>query len=179
MRTGVRGVPSPHPIGERLPAVFLDDEFAQRFVAGLDDVLAPLLMTLDSFPAYLDPRLTPEDFLGWLARWVAYPLDEAWPVEMRRELVANAVQLHRWRGTRAALAWQIRMLTGAEPEVVDSGSCVWSENSGDPVPGAEDPEVTVRVRAAGPVDEVALRTAVAEQVPAHVRVVVEIAERAA
>lgn len=175
MRLGVPGLPTPHPIGERLPALFLDDDFTQRFVGGLDQVLAPLFLVLDSFPAYLDPRLTPEDFLTWLAGWVAFPLDDSWPVAMRRELVANAVELHRRRGTREALAWQLRLLTGGEVEVTDSGACRWSEESGEPVPGGEVPAVTVRVRDAGPaVDATALRAAVVEAVPAHVRVTVEI-----
>ena len=176
MRTGVPGLPTPLPIGERLPAVYLDDDFTQRFVAGLDEVLAPLFLTLDSFPAYLDPHLTPEDFLTWLAGWVAFPLDEAWPVEMHRELVANAVELHRRRGTREALAWQVRLLTGGEVEVSDTGMCRWSEQPGEPVPGEEVPRVTVRVRAEEPgsIDAAALRTAVVDAVPAHVRVTVEI-----
>jgi phage tail-like protein len=176
MRAGVPGLPTPHPIGERLPGVFLDDDFSQRFVSGLDEVLAPLFLTLDSFPAYLDPKLTPEDFLGWLSQWVAFPLDESWPVELRRELVSNAVGLHRKRGTLEALKRQVELLTGGQVEVADSGSTRWSEQAGEEIPGPDAPEVTVRVRAPGDrsVDATALRTAVVEAVPAHVRVTVEI-----
>lgn len=178
MRAGLRGLSTPHPIGERLPAVYLDDDFTQRFVAALDEVLAPMLLTLDSFPAYLDPRLTPEDFLTWLAGWVAFTLDESWPVPKRRELVAHAVELHRRRGTRKGLAWQVELITGGEVEVVDSGSCGWTDRPGEPVPGADSPRVTVRVRPdrADAVDPVQLRAAVAEMVPAHVRVDVEIVD---
>lgn len=32
------GLPSRHPIGEQLPALYADDAFAQRFTAGLDTV---------------------------------------------------------------------------------------------------------------------------------------------
>ena len=46
----------PAPIGEQLPALYADDDFAQRFTAGLDTVLAPVFSTLDNLPAYLDPR---------------------------------------------------------------------------------------------------------------------------
>lgn len=178
MRTSLHHQATPHPIGERLPAVYLDDDFTQRFVAALDEVLAPVLLTLDSFPAYLDPRLAPEDFLGWLAGWVAFPVDDGWPVQMRRDLVANAVELHRRRGTAEALAWQVRLLTGAEIEVVDSGACTWSNRPGESVPGAEQPRVGVRVRvpAGGEVDVAQLRTVVVEMVPAHVYVDVELVD---
>lgn len=174
--TGIANLPTPHPIGERLPAVYLDDDFTQRFVAALDEVLAPVFLTLDSFPAYLDPRLAPEDFLPWLAGWVALTIDEGWAVQRRRELVAHAVELHRWRGTRRGLAAHVRLLTGGEVDIVDSGRCEWTDRPGEPVPGSGPPRVAVRVRVADPeaVDVAHLRAAVTEAVPAHVRVSVEI-----
>ncbi|MEV6635670.1 phage tail protein [Actinoplanes sp. NPDC051470] len=176
MRLGTPGVPTPHPIGERLPAVYHEDEFTQRFTSGLDDVLAPLFLTLDSFPSYLDPRLAPPDFLAWLSQWVAFPLDDAWPMAKKRELVANAVYLHGRRGTTNALEWQVRLLTGGEVEITDSGVCRSSEQPGEDVPGDEPPWVTVKVRVADPatVDAARLRSAVVDAVPAHVRVTLEI-----
>ncbi|MGW2874684.1 hypothetical protein ACWDCZ_41715, partial [Kitasatospora sp. NPDC001225] len=66
-RAAVPGLPSPHPIGELLPALFAEDDFAQRFTAGLDTVLAPVFATLDNLPAYFQPGLAPADFLDWLA----------------------------------------------------------------------------------------------------------------
>jgi phage tail-like protein len=176
MRTGVPGLPTPHPIGERLPAVYLDDDFTQRFAAAFDDVLAPVFATLDSFAAYLDPLLTPADFLTWLAGWVAFAVDEAWPVGQRRELVTHAVELHRWRGTRRGLASHVRLLTGGEVEIVDSGRCGWSEQPGAPVPGSGPAQVVVRVRVPDPasVDLPHLRAAITEIVPAHVRATVEV-----
>ena len=67
MRGAVPGLPTPHPIGLALPALYLDDGFTQRFTAGLDEVLAPVLLTLDCLDAYLDLELAPPDFLDWLA----------------------------------------------------------------------------------------------------------------
>ena len=45
-----------------LPAVFADDDLAQRFVGGLDDVLAPILNVLDCLDSYFTPALAPVDF---------------------------------------------------------------------------------------------------------------------
>src|SRR5215468_4745376 len=94
---------SPHPLREQLPAVYLDDDFTVRFTYAFDEVLAPLFATLDCLSAYLDPRLAPDDFVTWLAGWVAFPVDEGWTLAQRRELVARAVELHRWRGTPRGL----------------------------------------------------------------------------
>ncbi|MGW2847530.1 hypothetical protein ACWC5G_21895, partial [Streptomyces sp. NPDC001274] len=67
-RAAVPGLPSRYPIGGLLPALYADDDLAQRFTAGLDTVLAPVLSTLDNLPAYFDPALAPADFLPWLPR---------------------------------------------------------------------------------------------------------------
>lgn len=175
-RTGVPALPTAQPIGLRLPAVYLDDEFTQRFTEAFDDVLAPVLATLDSFTAYLDPALAPDDFLEWLAGWVALSVDEGWTEAQRRVLVAYAVDLHRWRGTRRGLTAHVRMLTGGDVEVLDSGVSAWSDRPGAEVPGTGPPQAVVRVRVADPstVDAGRLRAAVVDAVPAHVAVTVEV-----
>ncbi|SCG00768.1 phage tail protein, P2 protein I family [Streptomyces sp. Ncost-T6T-2b] len=120
-RAAVPGLPSRYPIGELLPALYADDDLAQRFTAGLDTVLAPVLSTLDNLPAYVDPALAPADFLPWLASWVGVEADPAWPVELRRAVVAHAVELHRWRGTRRGLVERLRLVCGVHAEVRDGG----------------------------------------------------------
>lgn len=143
-RAAVPGLPSPHPIGELLPALFADDDFAQRFTAGLDTVLAPVFSTLDNLPAYLQPRLAPPDFLDWLASWVAVETDPAWPLDVRRAVVARAVELHRWRGTRRGLAERLRLVLGAGAEIVDGGGAAWSTGAGAALPPAPSGELLVR-----------------------------------
>ncbi len=93
MRGLVPGLLSPHPIGDRLPALYQDDDLVQRFAAGLDDVLAPVLATLDSSEAYIDPRLAPLDFVVWLSQWVGVELDGTWAPARQRALVARAAEL--------------------------------------------------------------------------------------
>ena len=176
MRTGIHGLPTPHPIADHLPAVYLDDDFTQRFTVALDEVLAPVFATLDGLPGYLDPRLSPPDFLDWLAGWVALEVDESWTQRQRRELVANAVELHRWRGTRRGLAAHVALLTGGAVEITDSGGCVSAGRPEGPLPGDGPARVLVRVRVADPenVDRQRLQAAVVASVPAHVAVTVEV-----
>ncbi|NEY36283.1 phage tail protein [Streptomyces sp. PRKS01-65] len=144
-RAAVPGLPSRYPIGGQLPALYAEDDLAQRFTAGLDTVLAPVFSTLDNLPAYLDPRLAPADFLAWLASWVGAADDPAWPVEVRREAVVRAVELHRWRGTRRGLVEALGLALGAHAEVTGDGGARWSAAPGAELPPAPAAEVLVRV----------------------------------
>ncbi|MEV3938384.1 phage tail protein [Glycomyces sp. NPDC049804] len=169
-RSAAPGLPTPHPIADQLPGVLAEDDFTRRFTQALDEVLAPVQLTLDGFVAYLDPALAPPDFLDWLAGWVALPVQEQWTVDQRRVLVAHAVELHRWRGTRHGLATHLRLLTGGRVEVADTGGTIASVQSTDPAGAPVSPHVTITVAVPEPslVDESRLRSAAAEHVPAHV-----------
>ncbi|MFE7426130.1 phage tail protein [Streptomyces sp. NPDC057545] len=170
MRTGVTGLPTPHPLIEQLPAVYLDEDFLRRFLAALDDVLAPVLLAIDNLPAHLDPRSAPEDFLSWLAQWVAVDPHEDQPVERRRGAVRGAVERHSRRGTRRGLAEAVFLETGIEPDIVESGGTAWSPTPHTRFPGGPRPWVTVRIRAERPepVDRVRLEELIRTEIPAHV-----------
>lgn len=176
MRNTVPGLASPHPIGEWLPALYQEDDFAQRFVGALDEVLAPVFAVLDSLDSYLDPWVAPADFVDMLAGWVALTVDEGWSVEQRRELVSRAVSLHRGRGTAQGLAVHIGVVTGGEVEIEESGGCVWSGEPGGWLPGSATPRLHVRVRVADPtaVDTRRLDALIAEVKPAHLPHTVEL-----
>ncbi|MBI4494449.1 MAG: phage tail protein I [Chloroflexi bacterium] len=103
-----------------LPAPYQADPFLGRFLKIFESVLAPIEGTLDTLPYYFDPHVTPEEFVPWLAYWVAQALDENWPLARRRDLVARAATLHRWRGTRYGLREYIRLFVGHEPLIVEN-----------------------------------------------------------
>ncbi|MBX9396370.1 phage tail protein [Streptomyces sp. TRM72054] len=168
-RAAVPGLPSRHPIGEQLPALYADDDFAQRFTAGLDTVLAPVFATLDNLTAYLDPRVTPTDFLAWLASWVGAADDPQWPVEQRREAVVRAVELHRWRGTRHGMVEALRLALGVHAEVTGDGGAVWSRTAGADLPPEPAAETLVRVWPGREqrVDPVRVREIVRAMCPVH------------
>jgi len=170
MRGLVPNLPTPHPTGERLPALFQEDPFALGVCAGVDEVLAPIFATLDSLDAYVDVQLSPEDFLSFLARWVGIDTDEGWPVERRRALVSRAVDIFRQRGTVNGLRAHVGLLTGGVVEIAETGGCSSSETSGGSLPGESEPRMTVRVRVDDPaaVDERALDRLIADAKPAHV-----------
>lgn len=169
-RAAVPGLPSRHPIGEQLPALYAEDDLAQRFTAGLDTVLAPVFTTLDNLPAYFDPRIAPADFVAWLASWVGGADDPRWPVARRREAVLRAMDLHRLRGTRRGLVEALRLVLGVHAEVVEDGGATWSTTAGSTPPPAPSGEVLVRVWPASddPVDPHRVRDLVRQMCPVHV-----------
>ncbi len=182
MRGTVAGLSSPHPLGGLMPAIFQDDNFTMRWTGALDEVLAPVPAVLDSIEAYFDPLLAPEDFLAWLAGWCGMTLDENWPLQRRRAVVAAAAELYRERGTPAGLRRHVELVTGGRVEVADSGSVTWSAAPGDPdVPdipaGSAGPSVTVRVSVRDPaeVNVRALDALIGAIKPAHVMHRLEVA----
>lgn len=170
MRGGLVGLASPHPLGPTLPAIYQDDDFAQRMLEAFDQVLAPIYSTLDNFDSYLDPRLAPEDFLAWLAGWVGMALDDSWDEARKREVVARAAELFRMRGTAAGLAGQVEIQTGGTVEIIENGATGWSVDPGGELPGSPEPLVVVRVTVSDPkaVDAGRLDALVAAAKPAHV-----------
>jgi phage tail-like protein len=162
--------------------LYHDNDLAQRFTGALDVVIAPVLATLDSSDAYVDPRLAPLDFVDWLAEWVGVELDASWPEDRQRALVAQAAGLFAWRGTVRGVTEAVAIYTGVEPEITETGGTAWSRSpppSGE-VPGSPAAALRVRVRVpageADTVDQARLDRLVAAAKPAHVAHLVEIVE---
>lgn len=176
MRGLIEGLPSPHPIGPTLPGLYQGEDFVQRLTSAFDESLAPICSVLDNLDAYLDPHLTPPDFLGWLAGWVGVSLDENWESERQRAMVSRTGTIYRRRGPVKGLAEQVAHYAGVDPEVVDSGGVSWSSVPGGRLPGRAEPSLTVRVRVANPasVDRERLDALVAENKPANVPHSVEV-----
>ncbi|WP_327220662.1 phage tail protein [Streptomyces cyaneofuscatus] len=176
-RAAVPGLPSRYPIGGLLPALYADDDLAQRFTAGLDTVLASVLSTLDNLPAYFDPALAPADFLPWLATWVGAGIDPDWPPELQRTVLARAVELHRWRGTRRGLVEHLRLCFGVHADVRDGGGVAWSSEPGTALPPPPTGELLVRVWPVAPgvtVDANRVQEVVTASCPVHLTCRVEI-----
>jgi phage tail-like protein len=167
---------SPRPLAEQLPAIYVEDFFAQLFATGLDVMFGPQLTVLDCLDAYFTPAVTSVDLLDWLGRWVGAELDGDEPVAIRREAIALAVTLHRRRGTAAGVAAAVRLATGVTPEIIESGGAAWSARPLGPFPGTTEPGLLVRVRVpdSALVNRSRLNAVVAAAAPAHLPYTVEV-----
>ncbi|WP_147373036.1 phage tail protein, partial [Calidithermus terrae] len=98
-----------------LPVIFHDGDFLGRFLQIFEGIWEPLEWRLDHLPMYFDPRTAPASMVNWLGSWLGLELDERWPEERRRRLVAEGMDLLRWRGTRYGLSRWIETCTGVAP----------------------------------------------------------------
>jgi len=129
----------PELLGRYVGEPLASDDFLRRFLGLLDPSLWPVIETLDSFAAYLDPFTSPPDFLAWLASWLDLALDETWTLERQRRLVASAVVLYRWRGTRRGIVEHLAAYLGSAPEVIDETGGVEIADEPPPMPDEVSP----------------------------------------
>lgn len=103
---------------DHLPAVFREDPFVGRFLLAFEAVLTGgvrfagsagvdavegLEQLIGRIADYLDPQTAPEEFLPWLAGWVALSLRADWDPDTKRGFIREIVPLYRQRGTLAGL----------------------------------------------------------------------------
>jgi phage tail-like protein len=156
------------------------DPFLRRLLAIFEPALWPVVETLDSFAAYLDPYTTSEEFLRWLASWLDLALDEKWESDRRRRLVASAVVMYRWRGTKRGMLEYLTAYLGTVPEVIDEAQRV--EVADEPLVGGEPIAPMFRVIVNGPAPEAELsrlRAIVELAKPAHAGYRIEVRTRRA
>ncbi|MBI1298822.1 hypothetical protein GC175_28140 [bacterium] len=106
-----------------LPSIFQERVDAERpsfldgFLLPFDQVLAALEALLVELDVKFSPAMTPaDDFLPWLASWVALVLDEEWDLDRRRRLLSEAVELYRWRGTGRGIKRYLEIYSGIKAQ---------------------------------------------------------------
>lgn len=161
-------LPSPYPLIDHLPAIFADSPFAVRWTAAFDDVLAPLINIIDCVHGYVDPLLTPEEFVPWLSSWFGVLLDESWPMTAQRAVVAEAVDLFRMRGTMAGLRRHLAVVVDGEVEVTESGGTSVSVRPRPDPPTDVEHWVRVVVRPRAALSEAAVAAVIRAAKPVHV-----------
>jgi len=111
--------------------------FVMRFLHAMEEVLDPIVATLDSLPAHLDADLAPEHALEGLASWLGVDEVESLPPDQRREAVRRAGELGRLRGTRAGLQLALSLFfPSISIRINDHGGVTVSENADDAPPPA-------------------------------------------
>jgi phage tail-like protein len=103
-----------------------ENEFVMRFLAALEEVLDPIIATLDSLPFQFDPAYARADMLDVLAAWLGAAVDESQSTAQRRQLVGQAADLGRMRGTVRGLETMLALSFPDLPlRVHDSGGVSW------------------------------------------------------
>jgi phage tail-like protein len=103
-----------------LPAVLQEDPFLGQFLLAFEAILSGVSLgdvstpigfetTLENIHIHFSATHTPEDFLHWLAGWVALSLRDDWEVKVKRNFIQQIIPLYRQRGTPAALSQMLKI----------------------------------------------------------------------
>jgi len=115
MDNGHRPQEEPSTYLRYLPAIYQDDPFLGRFLRIFEEITSPIQEMVNTLPERFDPRLAPRAMLERLASWVGAQSPTRLPEPGWRQLVVNALSLHRWRGTKRGLRLALEMATGRTP----------------------------------------------------------------
>ncbi len=121
-----------------LPAPLRQEAFLGNFLLAFEGLLTGLAahkapegieQKLERIHTWFDPvgedpvggAQAPDEFLPWLAGWVAVSLREEWTPEFKRQFIRRAVSLHRKRGTLAGLKELLELCLGNVPVHISEG----------------------------------------------------------
>jgi phage tail-like protein len=118
---------------QNLPAIFSEEPFLGRFLLAFEQVLTGLPgvtghepdpakgleETIAKISDLFDPLGTREEFLSWLASWVALSLRADWTPEQKRDFLAKIVPLYRRRGTKENVAELLGIYTIGTPVITE------------------------------------------------------------
>lgn len=95
-----------------LPDLYREVDFVGRLLKVFELAFEPDVRTLDGLWAYLNPRLAPQGMLPFLAHWVGWQISPDLSLDQQRELITQALEIYRWRGTRRGLRLSLHLATG-------------------------------------------------------------------
>jgi len=110
-----------------LPSIYSTDneskDFLERFLSIFETMQSSVDKKITSFVQYIDPRITPDDFLPWLSTWLGYGLIQKWPKENARRFLELLPELYKNRGTRYGLEQVLSLyLESVKSDVSDASN---------------------------------------------------------
>lgn len=106
-----------------LPAIYQEDplsrDFLERFLSLFESITFDLETEISGLFRYFDPATTPPAFLEWLGSWLNRALEEQWPLDKKRRLIAEACRLYRLKGTPAGIIGLVELYTGKTPRILE------------------------------------------------------------
>jgi phage tail-like protein len=158
---------------QQLPVTMTSDEFFVRFVSIFQHVGETLLEDADTVEHVVDLTVAPPTMVRWLGSWIGLrALDESLPEEVQRLIVSSAARTLAWRGTAHGLRTYLGQITGGTVHVEEGGG-VWPEGETP----ADTAWLRVRMSSSGLMSEQELVEVVRDEVPAHVRAELYVADR--
>jgi phage tail-like protein len=115
-------------IATLIPRAMWDDDLLMRLVAVFDDLLDGVATPIEDLDLLAHPALAPDEMVDWLCVWLGWHLPPGWPSpQVKRQLLREAGELLRYRGTARGIRQFVELLGGADVqsvEIVDPGFVV-------------------------------------------------------
>ncbi len=122
---------SPSNLLEYLPEIYQSKPFLGQFLLAFEKILLGRADSVN-FPdqgletkiahlhTYFDPQQTPEEFLPWLASWVALSFRADLDIQQQRDFIANIVERYRFRGTKGNLEALLKIFIKGTPTITET-----------------------------------------------------------
>ena len=95
----------------------MGNSFLKEYLWIFQHLVESISSKLDDNHEYFDARYTPEQFLPWLAGWIALTLDIDWEPTKKRQFIRSAAQQYKYRGTSLALTEMLHIFVGKRPVI--------------------------------------------------------------
>ncbi len=149
----------------QLPVGMLESDFFVRFVSIFQEVGGRLLEDADVIDHLAEVSVTPPAMLPYLASWIGVQsVDASLSEDLQRILVASSAKALAWRGTRRGITSYLKMLSGSEARVEDSGG-VWPQGRAPTGPAW----MRMEVEHTGHLSDEEFAGLIRDEVPANVR----------
>jgi len=106
-----------------LPRIYKEDPsgsgFLERFLSIFEDIWGGLEDRIERIYELFSPAATDKAFLPWLASWLALTIDDKWPEEKIRKLIAGAWRLFQMRGTLRGLQEVLALYSGRTFPIIE------------------------------------------------------------
>ena len=122
-----------------LPAIYQEDPVSKKFLERFLSLFESFFFDLETEISRLNKCFDPQTdicqafkhidcsaalpgFLQWLASWLNIALEEQWPTEKKRRLIAEAYHLYTLKGTTAGIKRLVEIYTGKVPRIMEHGA---------------------------------------------------------
>jgi phage tail-like protein len=107
-----------------LPAIYRRDDAPQRFLerwlALFGSKLGDWELAIEEMARRFDPATTPEEYLSWLATWLAFDLPQGAGAGEMRSMLLHAHELYRRRGAPSGIREFVKLYTGVHPHIFEA-----------------------------------------------------------
>ena len=102
---------------EYLPAVHQKDKDLRDLLRVFAEHFKTIDTLLSTTAQKVNPEISDEHYLRWLASWIDLDLDDDWGKDRKRRHISKAIELYRRRGTKGGLKDFLKIYTGLDAKI--------------------------------------------------------------